>query len=238
VTRICVLGNSHSACFKLAWDSLRTRYSTVSLTFFAQRGRGMAELAPDGAVLVPTTDQLRSAMSFTSGGLTVVDPREYDAVLSVGFTWGYPPATGYISQDAAGRALLDFTPRSLAFELIRKVRAVSDIPIFVAHQPLRRHEGDEIADNAVTPYRRLVRLMNEELLAREGALLLPQPAQTIANRFYTRSEFGIGARRLDTGDGEFSGELKADPRSHMNTRYGDIFLSTHLPTVASAQLSA
>jgi hypothetical protein len=236
VKRICVIGNSHCACLKLAWDALSTRYPAIQLTFFAQRGVGMADLTPQGKVLVPANEQLKKAMIYTSGGLGVIDLHAYDAVMTVGYTWGYPPGQGHFSFAAVSRAMLDFTPRTLAVGMIAKIRAVSDIPIFVAHQPLRRHDGDENADADLGPYRRLVGLLNAELMLPHGAALLAQPPQTIANFFYTRAEFSVGARRLDNGDGDFSEEQRADPRSHMNARYGDIFLSTHLPTVASGQL--
>lgn len=236
MTRLCVIGNSHAACFKLAWNTLSSRYSTTSLTFFAQRGAGMTQLVPSGDFLVPETERLAQAMAYTSGGLRVIDPTAYDAVLLIGFFWGYPPVPGYFSRAAASRALLDHLPRSPVSDLLLKIRTLSDIPVFVVHQPLRRQEGDNTADHDIGPYRKMVRLMNEEFLLKQGAMLLPQPAQTITNYFCTRTEFSIDSKRLDIGDLDSDGPELADPRSHMNERYGDIFLSTHLPTIASAQM--
>ena len=84
----------------------------------------------------------------------------------------------------------------------------------------------------LAPYRRLVEVLNSEFMTSEGAVLLSQPPQTIARSFFTRREFAVGSLRLDIGDGDTDENPYADPRSHMNTRYGDIYLSTHLPTIA------
>lgn len=230
--KLCVIGNSHSACLKLAWEQLQTRYLDHSITFFAQRGIGMSGLMPRGKMLVPAGEALRQAMLHTSGGHATIDLPNFDAVLIVGFLWGYPPSTGYYSHAAAQQALIDVTPKTLAIRLLRKIRQVSDIPVFLAHQPLRSDDSDIDGSADLAPYRRLVEVLNSAFMESEGAVLLSQPPQTIARSFFTRREFAVGSLRLDIGDGDTDENPYADPRSHMNTRYGDIYLSTHLPTIA------
>ena len=232
MTRVCVIGNSHAACFKLAWDTLRIRYPNVALTFFAARGSRIAALKPRDGILIPTSERLRGVIAHTSGGRAAIDLRDYDAVLLVGLTCGYPVATGYYSYAAACQALLDLTPKTLAFDLIEKIRKVSDITIFLAHQPLLRHLGDPECEGDLGPYRRLIKFLNDELMQGVGATLLRQPAQTITNYFFTRPEFAVGSTRLDIGDKWSKVEQRENQRAHMNKRYGDIFLSTHLPTIA------
>jgi len=239
VKQVCVIGNSHSACIKLAWDDLKPKFPTINLTFFADRASGMKSLqpTPDG-VLVPMSRRLSQALMHTSGGESVIDLRRYDLVLLVGLTSGYPKF-GYYTHAAASRAMLDHIPTTLAFEMVKKIRGVSDVPIFLAHQPLRKEAAEGRDDGGVpiislerdglVPYRRVIDMINEKLFDGLRARFLDQPAQTITNCFYTKSEYGVGAVRLNLGDG---GEDSDDDRAHMNTRFGDIYLSTHLRAIA------
>ncbi len=237
--RVCVIGNSHTACLKLAWDELRPRLANIDLTFFAARKAGMKDLhsTPDG-VMVPMSKRLSRALMHTSGGQSVIDLRRYDSVMLVGLTAGYPKY-GYFTHAVACQAMLDHIPTTPAYEMVRKIRDVSDIPIFLAHQPLHKEAeaGDEddklpmrsMESDGLLPYRKVVEAINDGLFRGLRAKLLGQPAQTITKCFYTKSEYGIGSVRLDLGDG---GEESEDDRAHMNTRFGDIYLSTHLRAIA------
>jgi hypothetical protein len=239
VRRVCVIGNSHTACLKLAWDDLKVRFPSISLTFFAARKSGVSELqpTPDG-VLVPTSKRLSQALMHTSGGQSVIDLRRYDLVLVVGLTSGYP-RYGYFSHAVARQAMLDHIPTTAAFETVQKIRSVSDIPIFLAHQPLfKENDGDQDDEgipilskesDGLMPYRRIIEAINDGLFRGLGARFLDQPAQTITKCFYTRSEYGTNSVRLDLGDGN---EESDDDRTHMNARFGDIYLSTHLRAIA------
>jgi len=233
VTRVCVIGNSHAACFKIAWNTLKASYPSVTLTFFADRKTGISELEPKGGLLVPTSERLQRVLAHTSVGHTAIDPRDYDIILMVGLSPGYPDAPGFYSYAAASRALLDETPASIAFELIRKIRQTSAIPIFLAHKPLLRHEGETQPDGDAGPYRRLIKLLNDELVRDAGATLLEQPEQTITHCFFSRPEYAIGSSRLDVGSKWLPLEQPGDQRAHMNELYGEIYLSTHLPTIMS-----
>jgi len=239
VKQVCVIGNSHSACIKLAWNDLKSKFPTIDLTFFAARATGIRSLQPtkDG-VLVPISKRLSEALIHTSGGQSIIDLNRYDLVLLVGLTSGYPKF-GYYTRAAASRAMLDHIPTTLAFDMVKKIRNVSDIPIFVAHQPLRKEAAEGRDDGGVpvvslerdglVPYRKVIDTINEGLFDALRARFLDQPAQTITNCFYTKAEYGIGAVRLDLGDG---GEESDDDRAHMNARFGDIYLSTHLRAIA------
>lgn len=237
--QVCVVGNSHTACIKLAWDGLQAKFPSIGLTFFAARGAETAGIlpTPDG-ILVPMSKRLSRNLTVTSGGQSVIDLRRYDAVLLVGLSSAYPKY-GYYSHAVATRAMLDHIPQTAAFELVTKIRSVSDIPIFLAHQPLFREGEDGTEDGGVpiviresdclAPYRRIVEAINDGLFRGLRAHFLEQPAQTITKCFYTKSEYGTNSVRLDLGDGD---EEDGDDRAHMNARFGDIYLSTHLRAIA------
>ena len=236
--RVCVIGNSHTACLKLAWNDLHFRLPNIALTFFADRASGVAAMEPTNGGLIPVSDRVRKAISHTSGGHGVIDLRKYDATLLVGLTSGYPKF-GYYSNAAARQAMLDHIPTTPAFNLVKKVRQTSEIPIFLVHQPLRKKGEDGHDDGGlptyreenagVGPYRKIISAINHELFQDMNARILEQPAQTITDSFYTRSEFGVNAVRLDLGDGKIKED---DDRAHMNARFGNILLSTHLRTIA------
>jgi len=238
VKRVCVIGNSHTACLKLAWDDLQFRLPNIALTFFADRASGVAAMEPTNGGLIPVSDRVRKAISHTSGGHGVIDLRKYDSILVVGLTSGYPKF-GYYSNAAARQAMLDHIPTTPAFTLVKKVRQTSEIPIFLVHQPLRKKGEDGYDDGGlptyrqenggVGAYRQIIGAINQELFQDMNAKLLEQPAQTITDCFYTRSEFGVDAVRLDLGGGNIKQE---DDRAHMNARFGNIFLSTHLRAIA------
>lgn len=231
---ICLIGNSHVAGFKLAWDKVRRKYPDVKITFFAERRDGLSELEVKDGMLVPATDHLREILEHTSGGLGNIDPRAYDVILLVGFFWAYPKADGFFSHAAARQALLDsFDDDYPGFDVIRKIRSITNIPIFMAHQPLLKLVGKPVNGVSVEPYRRLVKFINETLFEKYGgATLLEQPEETIANGFNTRAEFSTGAMRLDIGKWRSKEAVHPEnERTHMNGRFGEICFAEYIPTI-------
>jgi len=232
--KVCILGNSHAACLKLAWDEARSTYGNVSLTFFADRRAGLMGLQPKDGLLVPDSDQLRATIEHTSGGLGVVDVQSFDAILLVGLqVIAYPHAEGHFSSAAIRQWLLDHTPRTGAFNLARKIRKISRIPVFVAHQPLECVDAVE-AEMDLLPYRSSVRFMNERLFKPLDACVLEQPEQTITNGFYTKRAYSSDAKRLDVGDETSNETLPPSDRRHMNATFGSVVLSAHLPKILAS----
>jgi hypothetical protein len=105
---------------------------------------------------------------------------------------------------------------------------VSQIPVFIAHSPLLAHEGPPENQCDIKPYREIVRYWNDELLAGLNAVMLEQPAETITHRFYTKREFSVGSTRLDIGDKAGGQAHPESDRTHMNKKYGLIYLSQYL----------
>ena len=230
---ICLIGNSHVASFKLAWDKVQRKYPDVKITFFAERRDGLTELEVKDGMLMPSTDRLREILEHTSGGLSIIDPRAYDAILLVGFLWAYPKTDGLFSHAAARQALLDsFDDDYPGFDVIRKIRSITNIPIFMAHQPLWKVVGKPVSGVSVEPYRRLVKFINETLVEQYRATLLEQPEETITNGFNTRTEFSVGAMRLDIGNlRSRNAPHLGNERAHMNGRFGEICFAEYIPTI-------
>ncbi|MES2144715.1 MAG: hypothetical protein V4516_10245, partial [Pseudomonadota bacterium] len=86
--RLCVIGNSHVAAFKLGWDQLAARGDAltraIAPTFFGAPRDGLKNLAVRDGRLVPTADFVRDHFARMSGGRADVDPAVYDGFLLVG----------------------------------------------------------------------------------------------------------------------------------------------------------
>lgn len=228
--RVCVLGNSHAACLKLAWDEGHHLHSQFSLTFFADRRAGLMGLQPRDGMLVPDSERLRSIIEYTSGGLSEVDLQAYDAVLVVGLqVQAYPHADRSFSAAAVRRWLIDRTPRTGGFDLAKKVRQVSGIPAFVVHQPLETVVAAEV-DVDLRIYRNSIQVLNEEFFQKLNVPVFAQPEQTITNGFYTKRTYASNAKKLDIGHDEVS-DVPSGDRRHMNALYGAVVLSTFLPQI-------
>ncbi|HZZ88438.1 MAG TPA: hypothetical protein VFE13_08890 [Caulobacteraceae bacterium] len=229
--RVCVLGNSHAACFKLAWDGLRDGHLDVQLTFFADRGRGLGGLTLRDHVLTPRTKELRQALQNTSGGASVVDLRLFDAVLLVGlYVFAWPDALydsrwqGFHSRALTHRWLTDCALRSAGYQLAGKVRAVSDLPIYVAHHPLLRCTDQAEVEMSLDAYRSNVAILNEAFRP-TAARCLEQPHETIVNARYTKDIYAAGAVRLQVSQAEWSEKHAPTERQHMNTAFGSLWLA-------------
>ncbi len=88
--RLCVIGNSHVAAFKLGWDQLVARNdpicAAITPTFFGAPRDGLKSLEERGGRLVPTTDPVKEHFERMSNGRVDIDPAEYDGFLLVGLS--------------------------------------------------------------------------------------------------------------------------------------------------------
>jgi len=134
--RICVLGNSHAGALKLGWDMLRSHYPGVEMTFFAAQGGAMKGLAVDGDHLVTADETLAARIAYTSGGLSRVDLRSYDAFLVLGLGFSLLPMDARLSMAVVVAALLNRFESTPNRRLSRMVGELTDAPVFVAHELL------------------------------------------------------------------------------------------------------
>jgi hypothetical protein len=228
MTSICVVGNSHAACFKRAWEQLKSEFRDVCLTFFAHRGAELSALEARGSLLVPTNPGLQDAIRHTSGGRSEIDPSIYDAMLLVGLNVRlYPIGSRHASDGLVRQWLSDYVPTSVAADVLGKLRSISSIPIFAAHQPLEACAEPEV-DLGTEVYRAHAATV-ADIFRRQAAEFLLQPERTITNRHYTKQMYLKGARSLDVGD--LPADAHPTDRTHMNMEFGEICLSEYLPAI-------
>jgi hypothetical protein len=231
--RVCILGDSHTACIRLAWNESGSDFPGVDLTFFADQAEGLAQLEPQHGSLVPGNDRLRDTIAHASGGLSAVRLTEYDVVWIVGLFYVYPRVDGFFSQAVVREMLAKHLPGSPALNVIGKIRQVCDIPVFATHRPLMEcvEPLDFVADLEL--YRRTIAFTQNQFFHAVRATVLPQPEQTIANRYYTHPHYSVDSTMF-TVDGAVGAKHTRRDRKHMNVLYGDLLLQHHLPAILAS----
>jgi hypothetical protein len=225
-TNICIIGNSHVACVKMAWDRIGKEHPDIALSFFAARGNHLAALAVQERMLVATTDATRQMLRHTSGGRDHIDFAAYDHCLicAAGFSFPYHLQTArHYSKAVQTQCLQDLFQGSLLYRLARDIRRLTAIPLWLGHEPLLAL-AERTEQEFCFSYADFLQQIRQLLPATEMHIL-PQAAETIAEGCFTHPRFSVGSRRLDIGD-EISGDLHpANDRAHMNEAYGEALLN-------------
>lgn len=227
--RICVIGNSHVGAVKMAWDEIETDHPETSLTFFAGRSNSTKGLKPKGGMLVPNTDVLTDQIAYTSGGHREIDPEKYDVFLLYGMLShpNIPKRYKRVSQAFLQDFLVEKASSSLMVAQARKMRKITNKPVFASMAPVHRL-GNDKPPKLMPLHRDVVALLQENTFKKFNCTLVAQPDETLADRRTTLSEFSIGSTRLktvaETGDQRHAEEDQA----HMNAAYGKIWLESFL----------
>jgi hypothetical protein len=229
--KVCVIGNSHAACIKRAWDEfLVPKFKdSFELTFFAARGQKLKDLALKNGELVPLTDRLRKSIEFTSDGFSSIRLKEYDVFLLVGLqAKPFYLENSNFSSAVTKLALNDNYVSKIFFEVLTKIRKEVDSKIYIGHTPLPKNinrENLEHDESISEMYLKGLELANDELFKKFDAELLPQPAITLTgNSRNTHSNYSVGSTRLSVGDEIDNAEHLKEDRFHMNTLFGKAWL--------------
>lgn len=235
--RICVLGNSHVASLKEAWDQLAKQHTAFDLTFFAARQNQLSDLVRQNNLLVPTNERLAAALAYTSGGRDCIDLDAYDAFLFYGLGLKLPRLSSDLSIAVRQSCCHDALAGSLNASIASRVHAYTDKPIYAGHEPQWAFREIERLSAAFLGYEAAFDIMKSEARHR-GILLLPQPHETLVDGWGTRHEFSHGSKRLDVGD-EISNELhRPRERQHMNGAFGRLYLQHAFETFRATDTSA
>lgn len=227
--RIAILGNSHTAALKSAWDTNRAAYRDLELVFFAARSSGdtrFKDLDPVDGKLVPRHPKMISSLHFSSGGRTDIVGKDYDAFALIGLSPRLillPPASDY---SAAVRAAMYNAGRHRGLSrIVANIKAIApDKPLLVAAKALPADPPDN-AGPATDVYARSVRRMVRRVFEPLDVVYLPQPAETIVGDNWTRPEYAISSTRLQTSAESLpDDEHPVEDVRHMNSAYGALVL--------------
>ena len=220
-TRICIMGNSHVACLREAWDTYQDKSDSIALDFFAAPATGLAALELKDGCIGTTDDRVRRSLRITSGGRDSLRLADYDAFLLMDLRVRVPRLVRAISSAVAAQCSEDAIAASIGLPLGLMVRSQTDASIYVGHAPLFASDKPQ---SRLRSYDELYDVMVAKL-ARHDLLLLRQPAETILYPCSTHMRFSVGSSRLlphwRTGE-----TLKQPPEDvgHMNSAYGQLFL--------------
>lgn len=222
--RLCVIGNSHLGSLKESESAALEHSELKSLDFFAKGSTGLKDLLVDipSKSLVPATKSLEKSFLLTSNGSSIIDEKSYDAFLAYGL--GYQPyfqPKQFYSSKLNNAAFVDSIHGSLLFEVVAKLRAITDKPIFVGHVPFRAVESieSEFMDDS---YLTVIEQVNDYLKRKFlNTILIHQPSKTICDGRRTRPEYCRGSIRMATGDSRDNTKHPENDLSHMNGSYGE-----------------
>lgn len=229
--RVFVLGNSHVAALKLAWDDLASEYPETSVTFFAARADATRDVTVDNGRLMAGNTTLREQFALTSGGPSHIDPNDFDAVVCYG---GLSVSLRRAEVDSfssgfARKSLLDRTYSSLMFTHVGRLREITEKPVFAAFAPLRAPSSGFVR-TALMSMREACDLVQNEALNALKATVLCQPQCTLLDAYTTKPEFSVGSVQL-TEIQKSTGAHSDGELSHMNKSYGEIWLREYLPRI-------
>lgn len=224
--KICIIGNSHIAALKLAWTEMSDTRHQDDIVFFGHRGTKIADLAAQDGVLAPENQRLRKAMRFTSGGLAVIDPKAYDIILvhGVGVEAFFLPEDRFFTRKFRHAAVHDVVDKAPALKIIRLLRSLSDIPIFVGHMPLPV-ATDISGDQSTSAFVNGMNFAQQEIFSALNAKLVLQPLETIVNGQNTDRRFKDNSTSLAIGDAWDNQPHRDGDRRHMNKDFGKLWLS-------------
>jgi hypothetical protein len=230
--RICLIGNSHLACLKLAWDQCRDRFPGYDVSFFGARGHRMIHMEREGDHLVSRRPAVRESLVVT-GGAESIDTTQFDGFGLCGLSLLFPQLDRRLSSAVRGAVLRQMFEQSIAAHILGLLRQVTDRPVLVTGVPLTSAENPDLGDDeTLADYGDMIGDI-EALVAAAGGRFLPQPAVTREGRFGTRPLYSKGSVRMDLGAG-----LEEHPdtdHKHMNAAFGELVLAEMLPHFALAE---
>lgn len=249
--KLCLIGNSHLAAFRMGWNGLAAEAAGVEATFFGARGGELAHLRNRNGVLTSPEGMVRDQLRFTSGGEEAIHLDRYDAFVLVGIGLGLAAmlrvaaqhrTVGTVGkarfQHLVSDAVFDIGARAIVEESISQriagwIREVSDKPIIGATLPMPcpgalTARTDFWTDAELLAARlEPVWLASKAFMERRRAMtILDQPEETRHGRWWTKASYGRGSVRLKEGFDERHDE---NEYFHMNGAYGEAFLRTVLP---------
>lgn len=154
--RLCVMGNSHLAAFKLGWDALvkdnDPTARALSPVFFGAPRDAMRHVRQEDGRIIPTRKDVPESFERMSGGQREIRLADYDAVLLVGlgvsikrilrfykthYWYGMPPdpERTLVSRRFAQDFLTDRYGSTLLAETAEKVRQGTAAPILAVAEP-------------------------------------------------------------------------------------------------------
>lgn len=234
--KICIISNSHAASLKNGWESIKSLYPNLELTFFATPNRGMAKVRPvNGENRFVSHDSLiRERLSYTSGGLESIDVDNYDSFLVHGLFLILPRLDRRLSQAVKEASIEETIRKSMNYRFVSELCGMTKVPVYYSANPLLSDEFSE--DSILAAKYHSFNEISEWIAA--GYSHFPvknisQPSETVdENYMCTKRAYSVGSVRLKLQE-DNDRHAETDVR-HMNTEFGAVFLKrSFIPELVS-----
>jgi hypothetical protein len=248
--RLCVIGNSHLAAFKLGWDQLLAkkdaRIAAITPTFFGAPRDGVKNLDLREGHLVPTTEAVKEHFLRLSGGRAHIDPALYDGFLLVGlgasmkrtlrlyrthrwFGVQQKADCPVVSRAFAQAFLAQGYAATRLAQVAQMLRSATDKPVFVTPEPYwAAVQADQSAKTGDYGSAKAAASGDGDRIAQMFVAAMTQalgPHATLIWQPDATIENGIVTRaRFNKGASKFiTGEGKESDAAHMNGDYGAVW---------------
>lgn len=231
--RICIIGNSHIACLKTAWDGMAPYHRSHACTFFGSPGAGMADLELKDTRLVARTDKLKRDLAFTAEGEDCIRLSDFDAFLIVGLDFHVPVHDERLSAAVLDVALRDGFLGTMTHRIAAAIRSSSQAPVYITGTPFKARSGRQRPKGTLLDPDRVIAALSRAFSAEDFCFVL-QPAQTLQSAWSTKEEFATAAPRLAHSGEKINARFEHEQAVHMNAEYGRIYLESFFPLLPAA----
>jgi hypothetical protein len=247
MTRICVIGNSHVGCLKLAWNQACEQHPSTKLTFFAAPGQSAKDLIVTPTKITPGTHSLRKHFAMTSKSSGEIELDEFEVFLIVGLLPTVPLAANLalsyapdtlsdvrsdyrVSEGLFIETLVHSYRATVSFQIARLIRTPQHRRrVYICADPLPSEQIAKAFENWSTlgtsrNGAALKQLSDQAALLAAGDEfnLVRQPQSTSVNGLFTKDFYCTGSVRLDEK------AHRENDYFHMNTEFGLEILNTVL----------
>lgn len=224
--KLLFVGNSHLGAFRLGWKVLAPHCPTVSANFYPDWRRYYHLFQEDVATgrIHMTSEPVRQKFAELNGGDGSFKPLDYDICIIVGGgdLWHGLPGGRY-SKQLRTAVTWDYINNLHHTVLLRKIRAVSDIPVLIVPNPFMASRDQKPLDY-LPPHDFGAAQANAILQPALDATILTQPAETVLFPRVARLEFAVGERLVNLWPGAPSPPFLHDDMCHMNGAFGTLYL--------------
>jgi hypothetical protein len=246
--RICVLGNSHAACFMAAWHAMSAEYQDiVDVRFFVLGGYELGKLARDGSRLVVAEQALREQLKNASGGFDEILPEDYDVFAIVSLTFGYRNLTelfsaystldisrgrdgvNYLSNSCMNDCVDEILENSIGVRIRKLIGSVTEKPVIHFPAPCQSETALLEKERQFLPlkatgelarfYSKFVERSSAQALKHGSTIVYQDDATMIAGGGYTLEQYSSGAVNSSMQ------LVGPSDTSHMNADFGRLALN-------------
>ena len=240
--KIAILGNSHVGALRRGWDNIKNDHSDIELTFFAAARDTLNSLELEDTSLVTKVPKTIKVLQLTSGGKDRIEIPEYDAYLV--YSMRSRPVFLGKSEPVSEDFLSEYYKEKTFFNIISKIRQITDKKIYLGHDPLLAKSYEEIESQLGVDtdtegeqmYNKAMCFVQDTVEELGNVELIRQPKTTMVRNCATIMEYTQGSERLrvDSNTKNLDNAFHSDnDRTHMNNSYGEIYLKNFFDLLAA-----